>query len=176
VEVEEDSLVLRLFEASGAQVTRVYSQPLDKPYFAAYWSPDSHYIAYSPQDRHEIFLFDVLEDTSHQVTHFTENSEFALTANLEWAPDSKHLAFSLFDSREPNQLCILLVARRELTCKDVKYAVNQFVWSVDSRYLAFLAPAGNPALHDIHALDTATMEDKNLTNDGEAEWEESIAP
>jgi hypothetical protein len=110
------------------------------------------------------------------VTHFTENSEFALTANLEWAPDSKHLAFSLFDSREPNQLCILLVARRELTCKDVKYAVNQFVWSVDSRYLAFLAPAGNPALHDIHALDTATMEDKNLTNDGEAEWEESIAP
>ena len=71
-----------------------------------------------------------------------------------------------------NQLCVVNVKHDAARCFDVRWKQNQFVWSRDSRFIAFIGRTGGNEPQDLYALEVANGQVKNLTNNGNSEYED----
>jgi Tol biopolymer transport system component len=103
-----------------------------------------------------------------------QQNDFAVRTPI-WSPTREWILFELDTKTRINQPCLIHVPSGDLSCFDISSKSDQFVWSADGHYLAFLAPAGDGPI-DIYAIDAGAGKLINLTQDGNNVIEDWIAP
>lgn len=178
MESDGGEMAVYLVDSSGAKVSKLFAQ---RPFLGlvppGHWSPDSRTIAFVlTQDlSSDLFVFSLDTKTTTQVSHYAEKGEYAGMGDLQWSANSEWLSLSFSHGQSANQLCLLHSLDYSLRCFDVAWKANHFVWSTDSRYLAFLSSGTDEQMHDLYALEAATGQVLNLTGDGEKQIEDDFA-
>jgi Tol biopolymer transport system component len=177
-EVDRGRMVFYLLDANGTQVARIYDQPLDATSGFRLWSPDSHWLVYQvlgdTSQLGDLFLYDVAKRTAKKLTDFFNGGNPpSYMSNIRWAPNSKWFMFTTDVNNIANQLCFAKIDSDAAKCLDVQWKLNQinFVFSRDSRMLAFVARIGNQP-HDLYAFDIESESIVQLTNNGNTEIED----
>lgn len=84
------------------------------------------------------------------------------------------LSFILSDQEDLHQICLLLIEKQSERCFNTQLISNTYVWSPDSRYIAYLSKT--PAQEvDIFVVDLFKEVITNITQDGNRMTEQSIA-
>ncbi len=174
--IEGAQQVFYLQDAQGRQVDRIFEQPANPPLLSLMWSPDGRWLVYSPAAFDtflgDLYLYDPVGHSSRRLTSFYRGATVTFFISyLHWSPDSRWLVFATDGGGIPNQLCMVDVKRDPARCFDVRWKNNQFVWSGDSRFVAFIGGAGKDAASDIYVLEAAAGVVRNLTNNGNPEDE-----
>lgn len=174
--IEGAQVVFYLQDAQGNQVDRVFDQPAEPPLLWLMWSPDGRWLVYkSPAvDTFlgDLYLYDPVSHSSRRLTSFYKGGSVTFfTSYHQWSPDSRWLVFATNGNGISNQLCMVEAERDPARCFDVRWKNNQFVWSRDSRFVAFIGGVGENAASDIYVLEAASGKVTNLTNNGNSEDE-----
>ncbi len=166
-----------LLDRDGNRISLIYEQPADAEREFTMWSRDSQWFLYMPLDSDDpyygdLYLYHPASLSSRQLTNYKGEQGWPATMSyFEWSPNGEWLLFSLTDSVAANQLCVVRFGDApDLRCFDVRWKANLFVWSSDSRFVAFLASVET----DLYVLDVVSGEVRNLTNDGSAQVEDYI--
>ena len=166
-----------LLDTDRNRVATVYERPADQD-VTSQWSPDSHYVlylGYTFPGTDDIHVYDLMTGRTTKVTHFVGQKSYFMIWPPRWSPTGEWIFFVLDSETRTNQPCLVHVPEGSLRCFDIASKSDQFVWSVDGRYLAFLAPRGDELI-DIYAVDAMRRKLLNLTQDGNAVIENWIAP
>lgn len=175
MEPDNDQMAVYLVDSSGIKVAKLFAQrPVLGLVPPGLWSPDSRLIAFV-LDRgasSDLYVFSLETKVTAQLSHYADKGQYALMSDLEWSPNSQWLSFAFSDTQSANQLCLVRNVDYTLRCFNVGWKANEFVWSTDSRYVAFLAPITDARLQDLYALEAATGQVLNVTGDGETQNED----
>jgi tricorn protease len=144
----------------------------------ATWSPDGRWIAFV-SDRtgdEQVYLVDQRgEDEWKQITDGT----YGFTNQPVWSPDSKYLVFSdkylklhLVDVESGG---VTEIARSGYDDAWERWGIMDYVWSPDSRWVAYTSQTGN--MHEnIWLYDTKSGDNHQLTGDMTQDWSPSFSP
>ena len=119
------------------------------------WSPDGRRISFISDRTGEEEVYVINQDGTGGLEQLTTDGH-AMRYSPEWAWDSKKLAFSDKDGK----LFVVNIADKKLT--EIAYSrrgeIRDYVWSPDSRYVAFSTPEenGNRSLQIWSAVDGQT--------------------
>ena len=147
------------------------------------YSPDGRYLAFlSTRDVFDIDLF--LADASsgqviRRLASATRNAHFESLRFIDsagaWSPDSKKLAFVVFEKGD-NYLGIIDVDSRRL--EDIRVpgvdAINNIAWSPDGRSIAISGQQTGSS--DLFLFDISTKQVRRLTNDRYADMQPAFSP
>ena len=147
------------------------------------YSPDGKYLAFlSTRDVFDIDLF--LADASNgkvirRLASATRNAHFESLRFIDsagaWSPDSKRLAFVVFE-RGDNYLGIVDVDSRRID--DIRVpgvdAINNIAWSPDGKTIALSGQQSGAS--DLFLFDLDTKQVRRLTNDRYADMQPSFSP
>ncbi|MBN1248625.1 MAG: hypothetical protein JXC32_13280 [Anaerolineae bacterium] len=173
---EESSRTFYLLDQHGNRVAPIYEQPAEAAEEFTIWSRDSRWFLYMPlRSSYPIYTdFYVLQPESLAATRLSnceERGDIWLVLGLQWSPNGEWLLFSLTDSTSANQLCVIhFDDEPDLRCFNVQRKSGDYVWSSDSRFVAFVSSVET----DLCVLEVSSGEIRNLTNDGDSQVEESI--
>jgi Tol biopolymer transport system component len=177
IEAGEGTKHAYLLDADGNRVATIYERPVDQDVISK-WSPDSRYVlylSYAFPGTDDIHIYDLITGRTHEATHFVEKGEYFVIGVPRWSPTGEWIFFVLDSETRTDQPCLVHMPDGGLQCFDISSKSDQYVWSRDGRYLAFLAPRGDAPI-DIYAIDAVAEELLNLTQDGNDVIESWIAP
>ncbi len=168
---------LYLCDAVGNKVIALHETEMHQD-IVSQWSPDSRYVlylGYTFPGSDDIHIYDTVTKEETQVTNFTEQEENFTLWNPQWSPTGEWVFFNLDTATYTQQPCLINIPTYTLQCYDIMPKSDQFVWSTDGRYLAFLAPRGDNPI-DLYVIDAKERTVSNLTQNGWAIVEDWIAP
>jgi len=166
-ETTEGRKRIYLLDTDGKPVATVYERPVNQD-VVSQWSPDSRsvlFLGYAFPGVDDIHVYDLATQKTTEVTHFVERKDSFTIRLPHWSPTGEWIFFVLDSQVRTNQPCLVRVSEGGLQCFEVSSKSDQFVWSLDGRYVAFLAPRGDGPV-DIYVIDAVTGELLNLTQDG----------
>ncbi|RKZ14363.1 hypothetical protein DRQ53_11700, partial [bacterium] len=144
----------------------------------ATWSPDGRWIALVSDRSGEEQLYLVDQHGKDEWKQITDGS-FAFMNQPVWSPDSESLIFSdkflklhLVDAKSGKTTEI---ARSSHDDAWERWGIMDYVWSPDSRWIAYTSQTGNMN-EAIWLYDTKTRENHQLTDDMSQDWSPSFSP
>jgi hypothetical protein len=169
VEREGEFISAYLFDASGNKIATILDKAFN-PYDGLSQSPDSRYLLYhnyptQEYGRYDIYVYDVTVETSIQLTAYTAQEDFFEIMSPRWSPTGEWVLFWLTTQEFYAHPCLVHVTSNDLHCYEISSKAGGYVWSLDGRYLATIAPAGSDPV-DIYMIDAVQNQLVNLTQDG----------
>lgn len=167
-ETVDEKTYIHLCDAGENIITTIYQGTASQD-MVTQWSPDSRYVFYTVYvfyGAQDIYTYDLMTEKTQRVTDFSEWEDSFMIWNPHWSPSGKQIFFVL-DIEHTSQPCLVDIPAPHTRCFDVLLKSHRFVWSVDGRYLAFLAAKENNST-DIYIIDTGTEILTNLTQDGDS--------
>jgi len=183
--VEGAKVVYYLLDANGKQISSIYEQSAQFPSGYRMWSPDGQWLVYQPivyspySDKYlgDLYIYEPTTRTSRQLTNFFAGQQPPTSIDLPpypWSPDGEWFMFTTDAGGVMNQLCAANVKHGAAKCYNVQWKNFGFVWSRDSWFIAFIARMGENQSQDLYILEVANGQVRNLTNDGDAEYEDEF--
>ena len=144
----------------------------------AVWSPDGRWIALvsDRSGEEQIYLVDQRgEEEWRQLTA----GNYSFMNQPMWSPDSKSILFS-DKFLKLNLVDVASGKVKEIAHSDYddaweRWGIMDYVWSPDSRWIAFTSQTGNMN-EAIHLYDTKSGESLKLTDDMTEDWSPSFSP
>lgn len=168
---------VHLLDENKDVITTIYKGPAGQD-VASHWSPSSRYVllsSYTSQGTDDIYVYDTTTGNVININSLAGQESPFMVQAPRWSLTEKWIFFTLDTRARVGQPCLVYVPLGSTQCFDISPKTDQFVWSTDGRYLAFLGTRGdNPV--DIYVIDAAAGKLTNLTQDGNDSIEEWIAP
>jgi len=153
----EEGITRNLTESSGAH---------DRE---AAWSPDGKYIAYLSDISGEYEIYIEAQDGLSEPVRLTENAD-TYKFTFSWSPDSKKILWS--DKKLRLQYVHVETKEVKPVDQSLVWEFNQFCWSPDSRWIAYVTQLPYSNFGKIMLFDTETGGKYAVTDD----WYTSNSP
>ncbi len=135
---------------------------------SAVWSPDGKYIAYMSDVNGEYEIYIQRQDGSEKPIQLTSGAD-TYKFSLVWSPDSKKIMWN--DKMLRLQYIDIDSKKVTLVDRNTTWEYNQFTWSPDSKWIAFVRPEPND-MSRIYIYDTQKATSTAVTS----EWHSSSSP
>lgn len=169
----DDKWTLYLLDSQENKLSVIYQPPPGRM-TNGIWSPDSQRLAIiRPEDR-EIYLYEMDTREWLKLSSLSATHRDYRISNVQWSPDGERLSYTLNDQDYLHQICVLRIEGQSEQCFNTQWISNAYVWSRDSRYIAYLSKTSSGEV-DIFVVDIYEGVIKNLTQDGSGAIEERIA-
>lgn len=170
----DDKWTLYLLDSEGNKLSVIY-QPSSLDHMThGVWSPDSQRLAITRPGDEEIYLYEIDTREWIQVSSLSATHREYSTSYEQWSPNGEWLSYLLDDQEHLHQICVLRIEDRSEQCFNTQWISNAYVWSRDSRYVAYLSKTSSGEI-DIFVVDVYEGVIMDLTRDGNNTLEDWIA-